>query len=39
MVLFETTKRDMEFVHDYFAGTARHERGGLKVRLSGSRVD
>lgn len=38
MVLFETSKRDMELVHDYFAGTARHERGGLKVKLSGSRV-
>ncbi|KAL3422991.1 Trichodiene oxygenase 7 [Phlyctema vagabunda] len=34
MVLFETNKRDMEFVHDYFAGQARHERGGLKVKLS-----
>lgn len=34
MVLFETTKRDMELVHDYFGGMARRECAGLKVKLS-----
>lgn len=32
--LYQTTRRDMEYVHDYFAGMARHEKGsGLKVKI------
>lgn len=32
MKLWKTAPRDMEYVHDYFAGMARHEAGGLKVK-------
>lgn len=31
--VWETSKRDMEYTHDYFAGMARHENGGLKVKV------
>lgn len=38
MRLFETSKRDMEYVHDYFAGMARHENHGLKVKIGKEKV-
>lgn len=31
--VWDTSERDMEYVHDYFGGMARHENGGLKVKL------
>jgi cytochrome P450 len=31
--VWDTTKRDMEYVHDYFGGMTRHEGDGLKVRV------
>lgn len=34
LTLFETSERDVELVHDYFAGVSRHERDGLQVKLS-----
>lgn len=33
MRVWETSPRDMEYVHDYFAGMARHENDGLKVKI------
>lgn len=35
MRLWDTTKRDMEYVHDYFGGMTRHENGrpGLRVKI------
>ncbi len=33
MKLWDTSPRDMEYIHDYFAGMARHEHGGLKVKV------
>ena len=31
--VWETSERDMEYVHDYFGGMARHENDGLKVKI------
>jgi len=31
--VWETSERDMEYVHDYFAGMARHENDGLQVKI------
>nr|POE78006.1 cyrochrome p450 monooxygenase [Quercus suber] len=33
LTLFETSERDVELVHDYFAGVSRHEREGLQVEV------
>jgi cytochrome P450 len=33
MELYDTTPRDMEYVHDYFGGMARHDNHGLKVKI------
>jgi cytochrome P450 len=33
LALWDTAPRDMEYVHDYFGGMARHENHGLKVKI------
>ena len=33
LIVWETSPRDMEYVHDYFGGMTRHENGGLKVKV------
>lgn len=33
MKLWETSPEDMAYVHDYFAGMASHNAGGLKVKV------
>ena len=35
--LWETNSRGMEYVHDYFAGMARHDNGWLKVKIGKSK--